>query len=63
MNFIKKKEGVFLIGNASLILSVFLSIFAVDFLLLNFFKGLFTGISVVMNLGYLLKLRMEKNQI
>jgi hypothetical protein len=58
-----KKEGLFFIGIVSLILSILLDLFAGDFLLFNFLKGVFTGISLVTNLGYLFKLRLEKKLI
>ncbi|NVM17879.1 MAG: hypothetical protein HWN80_09190 [Candidatus Lokiarchaeota archaeon] len=59
----KKKEGLFIIGIVSLMISFLLDLLAGDFPLIDFLKGLFTGISLVTNLGYLFKLRLDKNQI
>jgi hypothetical protein len=56
----KKKEGLFIIGMVSLIISIILNLFAGDFLIFNFLEGLFTGISLATNLGYLFKFRIER---
>jgi len=63
MHLKKKKEILFIIGIVSLIISILLDLLSGDFLLINFLQGLFTGISLVTNLGYLFKLRIDKNQI
>jgi len=63
MHFNKKKENLFIIGIVSLMISILLNVIAGDFLLMDFLKGIFTGISLVTNLGYLFMLRSEKNQI
>lgn len=63
MRLIEKKERLFLIGIVSLIISILLNLLAGDFPVLNFLEGLFTGISMATNLGYLLKLRVERNLI
>ena len=68
VNFIGKRNYalifsgfMILIGIVSLIISILLNLFAGDFPALNFLKGLFTGISLVINLGYLFKLRIKNN--
>lgn len=57
------KEGLLIIGSFSLIISILLNLVAGAIPILGFLKGLFTGISLVSNLGYLFKLRLEKNEL
>jgi hypothetical protein len=57
------KEVLLLIGSFSLIISILLNLFAGAIPILDFLKGLFTGISLVSNLGYLFKLRVDKKRI
>jgi hypothetical protein len=51
------KEGLLIIGSFSLIISILLNLFVRAIPIFDFLKGLFTGISLVLNLGYLFKLR------
>ncbi|MFX1289280.1 MAG: hypothetical protein ACFFFY_12060 [Promethearchaeota archaeon] len=62
MHFQKKKEGLFIVGIISLMISILLNQFATNFLLMNFLEGVFTGISLVTNLGYLFMLRSDKSR-
>jgi len=62
MHLIKKKESMFITGNASLMISILLDFFAGDYLIINFLTGLFLGISLATNLCYLFKLRSDKIQ-
>lgn len=55
-----KKEGMLAIGMFSLMIALFLDRFAGQGLLIDFFCGLFTGLSMTMNLGFLIKYRLEK---
>jgi hypothetical protein len=58
-----KKESMFIIGMFSIIVSLILGIISGDIELLNFFEGFFYGLSMVMNVGFLIKYRLEKNYI
>lgn len=62
MHFQKKKEGLFIVGIIMLMISILLNQFATNFLLMNFLEGVFTGISLVTNLGYLFMLRSDKSR-
>ncbi len=55
-----KKEIMFIIGTCSLTISIILSRLSLDLPIINFFEGMFIGISLVMNFGFLLKYRLEK---
>jgi len=55
-----KKERMFVIGVFSLIIAILLKYFGGNMLMTDFFEGVFTGISLVMNLCYLVRLRSEK---
>ncbi|MFW9968819.1 MAG: hypothetical protein ACFFDF_01380 [Candidatus Odinarchaeota archaeon] len=55
-----KKESMFIIGALSLTISIILGRFLPELPLVSFFEGVFSGISLPMNIGFLLKYRMEK---
>jgi cadmium resistance protein CadD (predicted permease) len=55
-----KKEWMFVIGVFSLIIANLLKFFGGNFLIADFFEGMFTGISLVMNLCYLIRFSSEK---
>ncbi|MFX1488855.1 MAG: hypothetical protein ACFFBI_06895 [Promethearchaeota archaeon] len=55
-----KKEGMLAIGMFSLMIALFLDRFTGQEPLIDFFCGLFTGLSMTMNLGFLIKYRLEK---
>ena len=55
------KERLLIVGSFSLIISILLNLFTGAFPILDFLKGIFTGVSLVTNLGYLFKLKLEKN--
>ena len=61
MLFRKNKEIMFVIGMFSLTIAISLDRFAGTGTIIDFLCGLFTGISLIMNLGYLIKYRTEKN--
>ena len=61
MLFRKNKEQMLAIGMFSLVIAITLDRFAGVGAVIDFFCGLFTGLSLVMNLGYLIKYRTEKN--
>jgi hypothetical protein len=62
MLFEKKKEMMLAIGSFSLTIAVLLNRFAGVGTIVDFLCGLFTGLSITMNLSYLIKFRIEKNQ-
>jgi hypothetical protein len=55
-----KKEGMLAIGMFSFTIAFFLDRFAGQGPLIDFFCGLFTGLSIPTNLGFLIKYRLEK---
>ncbi len=61
MFFSKKKEVMLTIGLFSLTIAILLDRFAGAGIIIDFLCGLLTGISLTMNLGYLIKLRIEKD--
>jgi len=61
MLFRKNKEIMLVIGIFSLTIAIILDRFAGTGTIIDFLCGLFTGVSLVMNLGYLVKYRIEKN--
>ena len=62
MIFRKNKEQMLAIGMFSLVIAIALDRFAGQEPLIDFFCGLFTGLSMVMNLGYLINYRTEPYQ-
>ena len=60
MHFEKKKEGMFIIGMFSLLAAILLGRFGGEYALANFFEGLFTGLSIVMNLCFLVRFGKER---
>lgn len=63
MIFNKNREIMLEIGMISLTITIILDRFAGAGTIIDFFYGLFTGLSLVMNLGFLIKYRMEKGQM
>jgi len=61
MVFNKNKEVMLTIGLFSLTIAILLDRFAGAGTIVDFLCGLFTGISLTMNLGYLIKFRIDKN--
>ncbi|UCC19529.1 MAG: hypothetical protein JSV62_15745 [Promethearchaeota archaeon] len=55
------KESIFIIGSSSLALSLIMGIFLPDLPLISFLKGMLIGISLVMNINYLIRYRLEKS--
>ena len=62
MNIKLKKEGMLAIGMFSLALSLLLDKFAGKEPIVDFFCGLFTGLSITLNIGFLIKLKYEINK-
>jgi len=60
MFFKKNKEVMLTIGLFSLTIAILLDRFAGPGIIVDFLCGLFTGLSLTMNLGYLIIFRMEK---
>ena len=58
-----RKESMLLIGVFSLIVANFLGIFGGTAFLTNFFEGMFTGISLVMNLSFLIRFALERRKL
>ncbi|MFX1525014.1 MAG: hypothetical protein ACFFCC_16015 [Promethearchaeota archaeon] len=63
MLFEKNKGFMLVIGMFSFIMSMILGKFAGSATIIDFLSGLFTGLSITMNLAYLIKIRLEKNTI
>jgi hypothetical protein len=55
-----KKEYILAIGTISLVLAIFLDKFAGSSAIIDLISGLFSGLSLTMNLAYLFKFRAEK---
>jgi hypothetical protein len=58
-----KKEGILVIGMPSLAFSLLLDRFAVKVPIVDFFCGLFTGLSITLYIGFLIRLKYEKNEV
>ncbi|MFX1418233.1 MAG: hypothetical protein ACFE9N_04845 [Promethearchaeota archaeon] len=58
-----KKESMFIIGSSSLAVSLIIGMLLPDLPLISFLEGMFIGISLVMNISYLIRYRLEKNNI
>ena len=55
-----KKESLFIIGTWSLTLAILLDRFGGQFIYKDFFEGVYTGISLVMNLCFLVRFGKER---
>jgi hypothetical protein len=55
-----KKENLFIIGIFSLLIANMFKFFDEQYVIFNFFEGMFTGISLVFNLSFLIRLGIEK---
>ncbi|MBY9014419.1 MAG: hypothetical protein KGD68_01875 [Candidatus Lokiarchaeota archaeon] len=60
MLFKKKKEEMFIIGMFSLLIAILLGRFGGQYVLTDFLEGLLTGISLVMNLCFLVRYGKER---
>ena len=58
-----KKESMLIIGMFSISITLILGRISGDIALLNFFEGFLSGLSLVMNVGFLIKYRLENNYI
>lgn len=61
MLFSKNKKIMIAIGMFSLTIAILLDRFSGAGTLIDFLCGLFTGLSLTMNLAYLIKLRIDKD--
>ena len=59
----KRKESLLAIGVISLVLMLILRIINLELLIIDFFEGVFTGLSLTTNLAFLIIYSKEKNQI
>ncbi len=62
MLYNKNEEILLVIGIVSLIISLLLDLFRGQKPIIDFFSGLFTGLSITMNLGFLIRFRHERNK-
>jgi len=60
MHFKMKKENMIMIGMFSLLIAFVLGRFDSQYPIINFCEGMFTGISMIMNLSFLIRFRIEK---
>lgn len=58
----EKPEWMLAIGSFSLVIAIILGRLSGQAPLIDFFAGIFTGLSMALNLSYLAKYRIEKNQ-
>lgn len=57
---IRNPQHMLIVGTSSLALAIFIGVFGGNDSVLNFLEGLFLGISLAMNLAYLLILRKAR---
>jgi len=60
MHFKKKKERMLMIGMFSLVVAILLGRFGGEYVLTDFLEGLFTGLSLTMNLCFLVRFGKER---
>jgi len=60
---IKNRNYLLAIGSFSLVISILLGRLGIEFAILNFFEGLFMGISFATNLSYLIIYSIEKGTL
>jgi len=60
MHFKKKKERMLMIGMFSLVVAILLGRFGGQYVLTDFLEGLFTGLSLTMNLCFLVRFGKER---
>lgn len=63
MRYVKKKENMLIIGIFSLLLGILIGRLGGKSILTNFLAGMFTGISLVMNLCFLVRFGKERRMI
>lgn len=56
-----KKELMYIIGTSSLSMSIIMGMLLPNFPIISFFEGVFIGLSLAMNISFLIKYRIEKN--
>lgn len=63
MRYMKKKENMLIIGMFSLLIAILIGRFGGQYILTNFLEGMFTGISLGMNLCFLVRYGKERKMI
>ena len=58
-----KKETIFIIGACSLVISLIMGMLLPNLPLISFFEGMFVGISLAMNISFLIRYRLERNSV
>ena len=58
-----KKEVLLAVGSLSMVISIFLGRYSGLHPIVDFFAGLFTGLALTLNLGFLIRWRMERDAI
>ncbi|MHA2398565.1 MAG: hypothetical protein ACXADU_06715 [Promethearchaeota archaeon] len=61
MNAKISRDGMLAIGMFSLTIAILLGRFGGSGSIIDFLSGIFTGLSITMNLAYLIRLRLDKN--
>ena len=60
MRTIKVKENMLVLGTFSLLIMVILRIISINLPILDFLEGMFAGISVIMNICFLIRFSKEQ---
>ena len=60
MRLVKRKENLFIVGIFSLLIMIFLRIISIELPILDFLEGMFTGISIIMNICFLIRFGKEQ---
>ena len=58
-----KKETKIIIGTCSLVISLIMGMLLPNLPLTSFFEGMFVGISLAMNISFLIRYRLERNSV
>ncbi|MFX1390086.1 MAG: hypothetical protein ACFE9Z_08500 [Promethearchaeota archaeon] len=56
-----KKESMYIIGTSFLSISIIMGMLLPDLPIISFFEGMFLGMSLVMNITFLIRYQIEKN--
>jgi len=60
LRLVRKKENLLIIGISSLLIMMCLRIISIELPILDFLEGMFTGISIVMNISFLFRFGKEQ---
>ncbi|MBA7655454.1 hypothetical protein ES703_63358 [subsurface metagenome] len=58
-----KKETMLIIGTSSLVISLIMGMLLPNLPLISFFEGMFVGISLAMNISFLIRYQLERNSV